>query len=209
MTQQPLTDAEISLLLAKESLESPAAAKIGPTSDLRQSVTDAFTAAADMLKDCPITVRGRDEFHSKELVYHPHTGLQVCERNGGGVPWQKTPETVLAACMPLLERLKRMHAELVPKHQTQVLVNISQAVIDTAALDAKPAEPVLEEPKEEPAPKKVAVEAPKEDDVPEVPEVLTLDDALSKAAKTQTTGRAAVGKKPKAPRGGGAKGGRR
>ena len=197
MTLQPLTDAEISLLLAKESLDSPAAAKVGPTPELKQGVTAAYEAAEVVLAGCAFSCSGYDRFHSKELVFHPGRGLLVADRNGSdATPWRQAPEPVLAQCLPLLELLRRQHAELAPRYQTQVLVEVSKAVVEMAKQDAKPAEPVAEivETVSQPAEPSKAKDA-EDEDVPDIPEVLSLDDALMKASKTQTTGRAAPSKK--------------
>lgn len=193
MTLQPLTDAEISLLLAQESLNSPAAAKIGPTPELKQGVTAAYEAAETVLTGCPFSCSGYDRFHSKELVFHPGRGLLVADRNGSDTtPWRRAPEPVLAQCLPLLELLRRQHTELAAKHPTQVLVSISRSVVEMAAAEPAVEEASAEEVAEAPAATPVPVEVA--DDIPEIPEVLTLDEALTKASKTRTTGRAAVRK---------------
>ena len=203
MNTQPLTDAQISLLLAKEALSNPAAAAVGPTPELRAGVSEQFEAAEEVLKGCCFSCGGYDRHYSKELVFHPGRGILIADRNGSeATPWRQAPETVRSQCLPLLHLLRKQYDELAPKHQTQVLANISQATVDIAAMEPVPAEPVAEE-MAPAAPEKASAEDV--EDVPEPPEVLTLDDALLRAAKTQTSGRAAAKKTAR----GSAKAGRR
>jgi len=193
MTLQPLTDAQISLLLAKEALDNPKATAVAPTPELRSSVDAAFEAAEKVLEGCPFSCSGQDRFHGKELVFHPGRGLLVADRNGSdAIPWRRTPEPVLAQCLPLLRLLRQHYDELLPKHQTRVLANISQATVEMAVAEPKAAEVVAEEEATAPA---AVITTDEDPGVAEIPEVLTLDDALMKASKTQTSGRASVPKK--------------
>lgn len=201
---QSLSDAQISLLLAKEALHDPKAAAVGPTPELRAGVTEQFEAAEEVLKGCCFSCGGYDRHYSKELVFHPGRGILIADRNGSeATPWRQAPETVRSQCLPLLHLLRKQYDELAPRRQTQVLANISQATVDIAAMEPTPAEPVVEEMAPAAAPEKASAEDV--DDVPEPPEVLTLDDALLRAARTQTSGRAAAKKTTR----GSAKAGRR